>query len=136
MRGAARWSEAAANLDRAHIDQFAGAAAGVLARERAAPAPAVRRGGLDQPAFDAHAVAGAHLAQRACHIGVGGDHVHVGADADDARGRQWRLALPAIAIPEPGPRDVQPRQHPVRTEEPTSELQSLKTISYAAFCLK
>src|SRR3546814_11415102 len=44
MRDAARWSEAAANLDRAHIDQFAGAAAGVLARERAAPAPAVRRG--------------------------------------------------------------------------------------------
>src|SRR3546814_8623088 len=113
MRDAARWSEAAANLDRAHIDQFAGAAAGVLARERAAPAPAVRRGGLDQPAFDAHAVAGAHLAQLACHPGVGGDHVHVGAAADDARGRQWR-----------------------RSEEHTSELQSLMRISYAVSCLK
>src|SRR3546814_13309160 len=88
MRDAARWSEAAANLDRAHIDQFAGAAAGVLARERAAPAPAVRRGGLDQPAFDAHAVAGAHLAQLACHPGVGGDHVHVGAAADRSEERR------------------------------------------------
>src|SRR3546814_1818458 len=48
------------------------------------------------------------------------------------RGLRVRMssALPEVAVERPG------RLHPERSEEHTSELQSLMRISYAVFCLK
>src|SRR3546814_7840793 len=62
----------------------------------------------------ADADAGRHQTRRAGHAGAGGDE----QDGDHVH---------------PGPRD---RQAAVRSEEHTSELQSLMRISYAVFCLK
>src|SRR3546814_5469963 len=58
--------------------------------------------------------------------------------SDHRTDREWRCACwsPAIAL---GPLSEEPgRSHPdpVRSEEHTSELQSLMRISYAVFCLK
>src|SRR3546814_5618998 len=61
----------------------------------------------------------------------------------DPRGRDTAPALPVITVSDPVAQHPEPAQPPVvaelldpRSEEHTSELQSLMRISYAVFCLK
>src|SRR3546814_2634475 len=64
-----------------------------------------------------------HVAPGVIHLGEPGDEGHHGADLDLAPGGE-----PAT--------DAQRRGDAERSEEHTSELQSLMRISYAVFCLK
>src|SRR3546814_4121826 len=57
------------------------------------------------------------------HLAAGADHRMDGADTDFARTGRLRLL-------------ISKRRMPGRSEEHTSELQSLMRISYAVFCLK
>src|SRR3546814_3272308 len=61
----------------------------------------------------------------------GGGHGHAGS------GREWRRENPLQASPAPSRRPPwRAAACPKRSEEHTSELQSLMRISYAVFCLK
>src|SRR3546814_5346360 len=75
------------------------------------------------------------LAQR---IAGGGDQPQCGADPDDDRRLRpdFRIHESGRVFPRRDRRDL-PADRPVwRSEEHTSELQSLMRISYAVFCLK
>src|SRR3546814_6344654 len=63
------------------------------------------------------------------------DGEHRGLQSEEQPDDQRGVAEQHIDIAEPQDRD-EPRQHEQRSEEHTSELQSLMRISYAVFCLK
>src|SRR3546814_2294619 len=53
--------------------------------------------------------------------------------ADQAAAAKWWLSMPMASVSAEGP---MPKALSTRSEEHTSELQSLMRISYAVFCLK
>src|SRR3546814_4918294 len=103
---------------------------GGLARRHVGEIADHPRGGVHR----VHAVGGeggvrflaAHVAADRGLALVAGDDLHLGRLADHAHGRAHRLAR----------EELQEVWHALRSEEHTSELQSLMRISYAVFCLK
>src|SRR3546814_7935010 len=78
-------------------------------------------------------------AQAAAGRGAGGAVAGVAGDlrrGDAAAREAGRPALPAAGDDQRVPRDRRPGRRGCRSEEHTSELQSLMRISYAVFCLK
>src|SRR3546814_1616414 len=78
---------------------------------------------------------------RSPHLRRGAPALHrLGADVDARRRGQdrWlpRRRQPVAGDRAPGPARRRPAARPRRSEEHTSELQSLMRISYAVFCLK
>src|SRR3546814_9359420 len=65
------------------------------------------------------------------HVGVVHEHTGVVHAEGGERGRDVELDAIDLAVA-----DVGRGEHPARSEEHTSELQSLMRISYAVFCLK
>src|SRR3546814_2635939 len=61
-----------------------------------------------------------------------------GGSAHLSNGRDWVVSCPADGVPRGTPRPAcrEGLPHKQRSEEHTSELQSLMRISYAVFCLK
>src|SRR3546814_10774704 len=72
----------------------------------------------------------------ACQSGNFLSHIPAFADMSIRIDRAARHRIPAIIEPFPSDRPFPAPQPPVRSEEHTSELQSLMRISYAVFCLK
>src|SRR3546814_4160442 len=71
-------------------------------------------------------------------IGSGGvgDLAQAGAEFDRAQVGGVDPLAAGMAIADLGGREIEVGQHAARSEEHTSELQSLMRISYAVFCLK
>src|SRR3546814_2378217 len=69
-------------------------------------------------------------------LGIGNSMALSGLNGSPIRTRANNRAADRCASALPGILDVLPTQHDPRSEEHTSELQSLMRISYAVFCLK
>src|SRR3546814_6947014 len=98
--------------------------------------------GADRGAVAIHARREAKVARRHraifhrwLHFVEGAD-VGMRATLEKARGRQMRIVLDVLKIANRHRGDVVLGEQRERSEEHTSELQSLMRISYAVFCLK
>src|SRR3546814_4478510 len=78
-------------------------------------------------------VPGRHRQARVRPLALGGLLVPAGARGDLQARRLWQRAAPSGAVRAP---DRGAAGRPARSEEHTSELQSLMRTSYAVFCLK
>src|SRR6185312_15962235 len=92
------------------VDQLARSRTGIVAGHRGVPVPAAWAAGVDQEAFEADHLAGAHAFQLSFHAGIGGDHVHVGAGGLDLAARDREL-LHVPIVEAPGLADVDMCQH-------------------------
>src|SRR5690606_34354383 len=82
----------------------------VVAGHRGVPVPPTGPAGVDQEAFEVDDLAGAHLLELVFDVGVGGDHVHVGAGGFDlAPGDRELLHVPVVEAA--GLADVDVLQH-------------------------